>query len=100
MSKSSIFIYVQESFQHQVSTILIVLKNTHLLLFMPVTYNQYLLDVNVLVNFLPVVASDRTFFFLINGPKIMSKVAWCEGKQSEEGIEEAEKNSFSIIFID
>merc|ERR1712054_213289 len=40
------------------------------------------------------------FFFLINGPEIMSKMAGESEKNLRNAFEEAEKNSPSIIFID
>ncbi|KAJ7926397.1 ATPase family associated with various cellular activities-domain-containing protein [Mycena leptocephala] len=41
-----------------------------------------------------------TFFFLINGPEIMSKMAGESESNLREAFEEAEKNSPAIIFID
>jgi transitional endoplasmic reticulum ATPase len=40
------------------------------------------------------------FFFLINGPEIMSKLAGESESNLRKAFEEAEKNSPSIIFID
>ena len=40
------------------------------------------------------------FFFLINGPEIMSKMAGESESNLRKAFEEAEKNSPSIIFID
>ena len=40
------------------------------------------------------------FFFLINGPKIMSKLAGESESNLRKDFEEAEKNAPSIIFID
>ncbi|KAF5957530.1 hypothetical protein HYC85_004755 [Camellia sinensis] len=40
------------------------------------------------------------FFFLINGPEIMSKLAGQSESNLRKAFEEAEKNSSSIIFID
>jgi transitional endoplasmic reticulum ATPase len=40
------------------------------------------------------------FFFLINGPEIMSKMAGESESNLREAFEEAEKNSPAIIFID
>jgi len=40
------------------------------------------------------------FFFLINGPEIMSKMAGDAEKNLRNAFEEAEKNSPAIIFID
>ena len=40
------------------------------------------------------------FFFLINGPEIMSKMAGESEKNLRSAFEEAEKNAPSIIFID
>ena len=41
-----------------------------------------------------------SFFFLINGPEIMSKLAGESESNLRKAFEEAEKNSPSIIFID
>jgi transitional endoplasmic reticulum ATPase len=48
------------------------------------------------------VVSNETgaFFFLINGPEIMSKMAGERESNLRKGFEEAEKNSPAIIFID
>ena len=40
------------------------------------------------------------FFFLINGPEIMSKMAGESESNLRKAFEEAEKNSPAIIFID
>ena len=40
------------------------------------------------------------FFFLINGPEIMSKLAGESESNLRKAFEEAEKNSPAIIFID
>lgn len=40
------------------------------------------------------------FFFLINGPEIMSKLAGESESNLRKAFEEAEKNAPSIIFID
>jgi len=40
------------------------------------------------------------FFFLINGPEIMSKLAGESESNLRRAFEEAEKNSPAIIFID
>jgi SpoVK/Ycf46/Vps4 family AAA+-type ATPase len=40
------------------------------------------------------------FFFLINGPEIMSKLAGESENNLRKAFEEAEKNAPSIIFID
>ena len=40
------------------------------------------------------------FFFLINGPEIMSKMAGDSESNLRKAFEEAEKNSPAIIFID
>ena len=40
------------------------------------------------------------FFFLINGPEIMSKMAGESESNLRKAFEEAEKNAPSIIFID
>src|SRR3546814_14512120 len=49
-----------------------------------------------------VCSSDLTgaFFFLINGPEIMSKLAGESESNLRKAFEEAEKNAPSIIFID
>ena len=41
-----------------------------------------------------------SFFFLINGPEIMSKLAGESESNLRKAFEEAEKNSPAIIFID
>jgi len=43
---------------------------------------------------------DQPFFFLINGPEIMSKMAGDSEANLRRAFEEAEKNSPAIIFID
>ena len=40
------------------------------------------------------------FFFLINGPEIMSKMAGESESNLRKAFEEAEKNSLAVIFID
>ena len=40
------------------------------------------------------------FFFLINGPEIMSKMAGEAERNLRKAFEEAEKNSSAIIFLD
>jgi len=47
-----------------------------------------------------VAAETGAFFFLINGPEIMSKMAGESEKNLRNAFEEAEKNAPAIIFID
>ncbi|KAJ7055194.1 P-loop containing nucleoside triphosphate hydrolase protein [Mycena amicta] len=49
---------------------------------------------------LAVANKTGTFFFLINGPEIMSKMAGESESNLRKAFEEAEKNSPAIIFID
>jgi SpoVK/Ycf46/Vps4 family AAA+-type ATPase len=44
--------------------------------------------------------TQGAFFFLINGPEIMSKLAGESESNLRKAFEEAEKNSPAIIFID
>ncbi len=46
------------------------------------------------------VSPAGAFFFLINGPEIMSKLAGESESNLRKAFEEAEKNSPAIIFID
>jgi transitional endoplasmic reticulum ATPase len=47
-----------------------------------------------------VAAETGAFFFLINGPEVMSKLAGESETNLRKAFEEAEKNAPSIIFID
>ena len=47
-----------------------------------------------------VAAETGAYFFLINGPEIMSKMAGESESNLRKAFEEAEKNSPAIIFID